>query len=44
MVSEASMDKTALAVKDASARYLIESEISCPKGYKKTEVGVIPED
>lgn len=39
-----------LAVREASARYVVEAQpaipegYSCPSGYKQTEVGVIPED
>ncbi len=33
-----------MEVKEACARYVVEAGMRAPKGYKQTEVGVIPED
>lgn len=44
MVNEAAITKTNLAVKDTNARYLTETVSSCPKGYQKTNLGIIPND
>ncbi|HEX04217.1 MAG TPA: restriction endonuclease subunit S [Bacteroidetes bacterium] len=33
-----------MEVKEASAHYLPEQDLDCPSGYRRTEVGVIPDD
>jgi type I restriction enzyme S subunit len=35
---------TELTVREAPARYVVEAQAATPKGYKQTEVGVMPED
>jgi type I restriction enzyme S subunit len=35
---------TELTAREAPARYVVEAQPAIPKGYKQTEVGVIPED